>query len=69
MDAIKCGCIPIAPNKLCFPEILHPAYLYNDGEDAFHIIKECLTGFIPVPHMLCQYAVIDFYNKICEFMN
>jgi len=68
MDAIACGVVPIAPNKLCFPEILHPAYLYNDGEDAYNIIRECLTGFIPVPHMLCKNAVQSFYRTITSIM-
>jgi hypothetical protein len=49
LDAIKCGCIPVAPNRLCFPEILSNEYLYNDEFEAYEIITKILDGKLGVP--------------------
>jgi len=68
MDAIKCGCIPIAPNKLCFPEILDKPYLYNDAEHAIRIIQRVLSNQLPVPRMFCETQVEAFYRRIMEIM-
>jgi len=43
VDAIKCGCVPVAPSRLCFPEILPHEYLYTDEYNAFSIINNILS--------------------------
>ena len=68
MDAIRCGCVPVAPNKLCFPEILPPEYLYNDYIEASQIIRKVLIGELGVPEMICKDEVDNFFNNICSFM-
>lgn len=70
LDAIKCGCIPIAPNKLCFPEILPREYLYNDAPELIRRIYHILNNDeeVPVPDILCEDNVNNFYNRICEIM-
>jgi len=68
MDAIRCGCIPLAPNKLCFPEILPQDYLYNDTQDLIIKIGCILNGTRPVPKMLCEDKVNNFYKNVCESM-
>jgi len=68
MDAIACGVVPISPDKLCFPEILPPAYLYKNEEEALSIITKCLSGELPVPHMLCGNEINNFFKNICSYM-
>jgi len=68
MDAIKCKCIPIAPNDLCFPEILPQEYLYNNPTEASILVRRALLGKLPVPKMLCENEVNIFYDYICNMM-
>lgn len=48
VDAINCGCIPVAPNSLSYPELLPPEYLYNNGEEMLTVIQKALDGGLPV---------------------
>lgn len=68
MDALRCGCIPIAPNKLCFPEILPKEYLYDDIRDLIEKLKFNLSNEATLPRMLCENKVVRFYENICESM-
>jgi len=53
MEAIYCGCHPLVPNRLHYPEIipdhlhqplLHSPVLYETEDDLFHYLKDLLTG-------------------------
>ncbi|MFP8488290.1 DUF3524 domain-containing protein [Gracilimonas sp. Q87] len=53
MEAIYCGCHPMVPNELHYPELipkslhdplLHAPVLYDNEDDLFHHLKELLTG-------------------------
>lgn len=44
MKAIVAGCIPIAPNRLCYPEFIPSHFLYNDLHHAKHLIKHYLDN-------------------------
>ena len=53
MEAIYCGCHPLLPNRLSYPELipdslhrplLHAPILYEDDEDLFHILHDLLRG-------------------------
>lgn len=53
MEAIYCGCHPLVPNRLHYPELipetlhkplLHAPVLYNSEDDLFHYLKDLLTG-------------------------
>ena len=53
MEAIYCGCHPLVPNSLHYPELipeslhdplLHAPVLYETEDDLFHHLKELLTG-------------------------
>jgi len=68
LDAIKCGCIPIAPNRLCFPEILPKEYLYNNGDEALKLVDHILEGKLEVPRCLCEKEVFEFYKNVTEYM-
>jgi len=53
MEAIYCGCHPLVPNRLHYPELipenlhnplLHAPVLYDTEDDLFHNLKNLLTG-------------------------
>jgi hypothetical protein len=53
MEAIYCGCHPLVPNTLHYPELipkslhdplLHAHVLYETEDDLFHHLKDLLTG-------------------------
>lgn len=53
MEAIYCGCHPVLPNKLTYPELipghlkeplLHAPVLYDDEENLFKILQNLLMG-------------------------
>ncbi|HET6568919.1 MAG TPA: DUF3524 domain-containing protein [Rhodothermales bacterium] len=53
MEAIYCGCHPLLPNRLSYPELipeslhrplLHAPILYNDEEELFHTLVNILKG-------------------------
>ena len=60
LEAIYCGCHPLLPNRLSYPELipeklhkplLHAPILYDDDESLFTILKAMLLGEErPLPH-------------------
>lgn len=53
LEAIHCGCHPLLPNRLAYPELLpeslhapllHAPVLYDTDDDLFHIAKDLLSG-------------------------
>ena len=68
MDAILCGCIPIAPNKFSYPELLPREYLYDNEEELIYNIKCVNDGKLEVPELLCQSKVDNFYENIIGIM-
>ena len=60
LEAIYCGCHPLLPNRLSYPELipeklhkplLHAPILYDDDESLFTILKAMLMGEErPLPH-------------------
>jgi hypothetical protein len=69
LDAVRCGCIPLVPNKLCFPEILPPYWRYDNKEELTAKIFNMLNDdhFI-IPEILCQNKIDSFFDTICEVM-
>ena len=68
LDAVRCECIPIAPNKLCFPEILPRDYLYSNIKDLAKKLLKVNNGELDVPKILCQNLVDNFFDNICNIM-
>jgi hypothetical protein len=66
VDGIMNGCIPIAPNRCAYPELLSKEYLYNNKEELFKIIDDALWGLLDVPKLKCKNQMIDFYDKIIK---
>lgn len=53
MEAIRCGCHPLLPNRLTYPELiperlhrplLHAPVLYEDEDELFEVLRRILTG-------------------------
>ena len=69
LDAITCGCIPLAPNNLCFPELLPREYLYDDYNELTHKIDLIMNREIECPKQLLNNDdIVNFYNHICGSM-
>ena len=61
--------IPIAPNRLAFPELLTDDYLYNDHLELIIEINEALHNQLEVPtKLLCHDKCENFYENIAKEM-
>ncbi len=79
MEAIYCGCHPLVPNTLHYPELipnhlhsplLHAPVLYETEDDLFHYMKDLLTGKTkPLPKASLQNINkhLDWTKRIYEF--
>ncbi|HET6528065.1 MAG TPA: DUF3524 domain-containing protein [Balneolaceae bacterium] len=79
MEAIYCGCHPLVPNRLHYPELipeslhqplLHAPVLYDTEDDLFHYLKDLLTGKTkPLPKTSLQNINkhLDWTERIDEF--
>ncbi len=68
VDAIRCGCIPVAPNAFSYPELLPTHLLYNNTVDLFYILAEIMAGQYCVPDIICKPRMINFYDNIIKIM-
>ncbi|MFU8811511.1 MAG: DUF3524 domain-containing protein [Balneolaceae bacterium] len=79
MEAIYCGCHPMVPNRLHYPELipeslhnplLHAPVLYNSEDHLFRILRDLLTGQSrPLPKASLQNINkhLDWKHRIGEF--
>ncbi|MEX0769609.1 MAG: DUF3524 domain-containing protein [Balneolaceae bacterium] len=79
MEAIYCGCHPLVPRRLHYPELipqslhnplLHAPVLYNTEDELFSYMKDLLTGeTIPLPKASLQKINrhLDWPQKIDEY--
>ena len=68
IDAVLNGCVPIAPNKFSYPELLPRNYLYDNREEMLDCIQLALDGVLETPEILCDSEMNDFYKNIIEVM-
>ena len=68
VDAILHGCIPIAKNDFSYPELLPREYLYDDLNELMDTLMLGLNEHLPVPELLCQGLVDNFYENIVGIM-
>ena len=70
IDAVINGCIPLARNGLAYPEILPREYLYDNKDELVARIDYILNSGdkVPLPKILCQDEMNNFYNKIIKEM-
>lgn len=67
IDAINCGCIPIAPNKLAYPELIDREWLYDTPDEAAEKIIKNLNDPV-LPKIKTEIQANNFYNSILEGM-
>jgi hypothetical protein len=69
VDAVLNACIPVAPNKLCFPELLPANYLYSCADDLVEsILPHCLNRKLKVPRLLNMDLVTSFYKNLSNII-
>lgn len=68
IDALMCGCIPLAPNKLSYPEILPSSNLYNNINELLDKIFYILNRKVEIPEILCKKEMDNFYETISNIM-
>jgi len=84
VDAVTNNCIPIAPNRCAYPELLPSKYLYKEyvpelmdmGWDVACLFELTMMAFteLPddeepeVPRLLCERQMREFYDVICNEM-
>ncbi|MFP4227325.1 MAG: DUF3524 domain-containing protein [Salinivenus sp.] len=78
-EAIYCGCHPLLPNRLSYPELipethhrplLHAPILYEDTDDLFEILRDILEGETrPLPPETLREipADLDWSTRASEF--
>lgn len=68
IDAVMNDCIPLAPDRLCYPEILPEEYIYHDKYDLDNIRKKVMLAELGVPKLVCQEQIDNFYENIINIM-
>ena len=70
VDAVLNSCIPIAPNRCAYPELLPPECLYDSEEELINKLKYLsgLEVMPPTPEILCHKEMEDFYKNIIQVM-
>jgi len=63
MDAILNSCIPLAPNKFSYPELLCRKYLYSDEKELFDKIEFYLNYQDQYPSGLLNQSIIDSFYR------
>ena len=44
IKSVLCGCIPVLPNKLCYPELFDKRFLYSNTNEAIDLIYKYLNN-------------------------
>ena len=64
IDAIKNGCIPVAPNRFSYPELLPKDYLYNNEEELIEILNKARNNQLSVPELISN----SWYEVVAKIM-
>lgn len=70
VDAVLNGCIPLAPTRCAYPEILPREYLYEDEDELLRRLNYILNSDdkVKVPQLLCHEEMENFYSNIIQVM-
>ena len=68
LEALMNNTIVLAPNRLCFPEMLSTEFLYNSYDELEQKIFKYLKDYKNVPEIKCKKEVDNFFDVICEEM-
>ena len=68
VDAVLNGCIPLAPARCAYPEILPGEYIYHDEQHLMQKIDYILNSGdnVPVPKLCCDKEMRNFYKTIVQ---
>jgi len=71
VDAVKNGCIPLAPNRCSYTELLPPEFIYDNRNELVSKLDYIINSKreIPkVPELLCHGKMKEFYRNIIKIM-
>lgn len=69
VDAISAGCVPIAPRKLSYPELLPDDYLFSSPEEMISKVEAAISGeLLPPSRLLCEDRCLNFYEATARMM-
>lgn len=66
VDAVLNGCVPIAPNKFSYPELLPREYLYDNEEELFEVVNKGLDRELTRPILLNHPEMCCFFQRIIK---
>jgi hypothetical protein len=64
VDAVMNNCVPLAPDRCAYPEILPPQYIYNSPENLAMKIENVKRGKLKTPTLICEGEMKMFYENI-----
>lgn len=68
VDAVLNDCVPLAPDRCAYPEILPSQYIYRDLEDLDRKIVMVKSGKLKTPSLICEGEMKMFYENIIHRM-
>jgi hypothetical protein len=69
VDAVMNGCIPLAPMRCSYPELLPRRYLYKSEAELMSKLDYFINSDVEVPTLLCDQKMKDFYETITDVMS
>jgi glycosyltransferase involved in cell wall biosynthesis len=73
IEAIRCGCRPLLPRRLSYPELIperfHPAVLYDDEEELYRRLRDILRSpdGIALPALAGEMRRFEWPNLVGEY--
>jgi glycosyltransferase involved in cell wall biosynthesis len=74
VEAVQCGCFPLLPNRLSYPELIpeeyHASVLYNTDDELFSNLTTILEKKLFLQKVLCQkFMAYRWENRIDDYDN
>ena len=68
-DGVQCGCVPLAPNSLSYPELLSREYLFDNEHELVDKIRMVLSGKLQPPKQTLNEELCDsFFDNTTRIM-
>jgi glycosyltransferase involved in cell wall biosynthesis len=70
VDAVMNNCIPLAPTRCSYPEILPRIYLYEDEDELLRRLDYIINSDqeVKVPKLLCHGEMENFFSNIIQVL-